>query len=79
MVNETPAEFAPGDVVQLKSGGPRMTVERVGKDARTEETMVFCTWFETVGKHQECRRAAFPPAVLAKARARIGQIAVRRA
>lgn len=30
----------PGDVVQLKSGGPQMTVESV------EEKGVICTWFD---------------------------------
>ena len=32
--------FQPGDVVQLKSGGPRMTVENVTGDE------VECVWFE---------------------------------
>ncbi len=59
-------EFAPGDVVQLKSGGPSMTVERIGKTERTQEDFVFCVWFETVGKRQECNREAFPPIVLEK-------------
>jgi uncharacterized protein YodC (DUF2158 family) len=59
-------EFAPGDVVQLKSGGPSMTVERIGKTERTREDAVFCVWFETVGKRQECNREAFPPMVLEK-------------
>lgn len=49
-----------------------MIVERVGKDPRTQEDAVFCTWFETVGKRQECMRQAFAPAVLAKAGARFG-------
>jgi len=26
------SEFTPGDVVRLKSGGPKMTVEQVGKE-----------------------------------------------
>src|SRR5438309_548618 len=74
MTDQNANEFAPGDVVQLKSGGPRMTVERVGKDSRTQEDAVFCTWFETVGKRQECMHEAFAPAVLAKAGARFGQV-----
>jgi uncharacterized protein YodC (DUF2158 family) len=59
-------EFEPGDVVQLKSGGPSMTVERFGKDPKTQEDVVFCTWFETVGKRQELNRESFPPIVLEK-------------
>jgi uncharacterized protein YodC (DUF2158 family) len=31
-----------GDVVQLKSGGPRMTVDRVDDDGR----LIHCCWFE---------------------------------
>ena len=30
----------PGDVVELKSGGPRMTVDRVDPDG-----MLWCRWF----------------------------------
>ena len=33
--------FAPGDVVHLKSGGPRMTVELVD-----DTGMVACVWME---------------------------------
>ena len=37
--------FKPGDVVQLKSGGPLMTVVRV--EPGTDGTpMVECTWFD---------------------------------
>lgn len=57
-------EFAPGDMVELKSGGPRMTVESVEKD------IVICTWFETAARRQELRREAFPPVVLVKPRPR---------
>jgi uncharacterized protein YodC (DUF2158 family) len=59
-------EFALGDVVHLKSGGPSMTVERFGKDQKTQEDVIFCTWFETVGKRQELSRGSFPPIVLEK-------------
>jgi uncharacterized protein YodC (DUF2158 family) len=44
--------FAPGDTVQLKSGGPVMTIERVGKDESTQEDIVFCVWSEEVGNRQ---------------------------
>jgi uncharacterized protein YodC (DUF2158 family) len=39
----------PGDVVQLKSGGPVMTVESV------EPSGVICTWFDAKNNHQQRR------------------------
>lgn len=37
-------EFQPGDVVQLKSGGPKMTVDRVAEFNGVLN--VWCEWFE---------------------------------
>jgi uncharacterized protein YodC (DUF2158 family) len=37
--------FKPGDVVQLNSGGPKMTVEAVQSDG-----MLRCVWFHEDGK-----------------------------
>jgi uncharacterized protein YodC (DUF2158 family) len=34
-----------GDVVQLKSGVPKMTVTGVGNGSMTGEAIVPCTWF----------------------------------
>ena len=59
-------EFGPVDIVQLKSGGPPMTVERIGNDPRTQEETVFCTWFDKVGNRQELRREGFIPVLLEK-------------
>jgi uncharacterized protein YodC (DUF2158 family) len=42
-------DFAAGDVVRLKSGGPLMTVEQIGKHSMTQEDAVWCVWSETVG------------------------------
>ena len=59
-------DFQAGDIVQLKSGGPRMTVEQVGKHAPTGADTVWCTWFEEVGKRQVVQRETFSPSVLNK-------------
>ena len=57
--------FQPGELVQLKSGGPSMTVEQVGKDTFDQDT-VWCTWFEKVGNRNELQRQTFLPVVLQK-------------
>ncbi len=44
------AEFNVGDVVQLKSGGPSMTVTQVGEKGGTLK--VFCTWFDKTGERK---------------------------
>jgi uncharacterized protein YodC (DUF2158 family) len=59
-------EFVPGDIVQLKSGGPVMTVEQVGKDSMTGQDAVWCTWFEKVGNRQDRKTDTFSPVTLAK-------------
>ena len=50
--------FYVGDVVRLKSGGPRMTVAEVG-DIEGQPT-VLCTWFENDKQEQ----STFHPATL---------------
>jgi uncharacterized protein YodC (DUF2158 family) len=52
-----------GDVVQLKSGGPAMTIEVVTKT--TEGVIVRCVWFDSA----EAKRGTFPAATLEKAEA----------
>jgi uncharacterized protein YodC (DUF2158 family) len=59
-------QFQPGDVVQLKSGGAPMTIERVGLDSLTQEETVWCVWKETVGKREEVHRETFSPVTLKK-------------
>jgi uncharacterized protein YodC (DUF2158 family) len=39
-----PDQFKPGDVVKLKSGGPAMTVSRVGEV--NGKPTVWCDWFD---------------------------------
>jgi uncharacterized protein YodC (DUF2158 family) len=64
---EAAAEFKPGDLVQVKSGGPVMTVEQVGKTAMLQEEAVWCVWFEKVGNKQVPQKETFHPVVLEKA------------
>ena len=52
-------EFKPGDVVMLKSGGPKMTVDQIGDSASNRE-MVWCDWFEGNKKFND----SFPPTSL---------------
>ncbi len=47
------AQFKVGNVVMLKSGGPKMTVEAVGIDDETGKPVVVCSWFDGVTKVSE--------------------------
>lgn len=40
--------FKAGDVVQLKSGGPKMTVSWIDTDV-TGDPVVHCSWFDATG------------------------------
>lgn len=68
-------EFAAGDTVQLKSGGPFMTIEQIGEHWSIEGTAVWCVWFERVGSKQVVSRDTFPSAALDKAE-RSGAVSV---
>jgi uncharacterized protein YodC (DUF2158 family) len=59
-------EFEPGDIVQLKSGGPPMTVERIGTEEKNGEETVSCTWFEKIGRSEQVRRETFNAVILCK-------------
>lgn len=52
-------EFKIGDVVQLKSGGPLMTVSSVG-----EKSTVNCYWFNEKSGEYELKYASFKPDML---------------
>ncbi len=54
--------FAVGEVVELKSGGPKMTVTSVGTPFGVPT--VGCMWFEGIKKMQ----GDFPPGALQAAR-----------
>lgn len=53
------AEFKPGDVVHLKSGGPTMTVTRMEDEYGTMK--VSCTWFDDKG---EQKFSSFEPEII---------------
>lgn len=54
--------FAVGDVVMLRSGGPKMTVTYIGDDGMGQ-TVVSCSWFDG-GKPAN---GDYPPAALQSA------------
>ena len=64
-------EFKAGDVVRLKSGGPRMTVKWSGKTMTIEEG-VCCTWFEQ--PKNVLKEEVFEAITLAKAKLNDGDI-----
>lgn len=49
-----------GDIVRLKSGGPKMTVTQVGESAMVREPTVWCVWFVGAKKFED----TFSPDVL---------------
>lgn len=60
------AQFKPGDIVQLKSGGPKMTVEYMAGNA--ESRSAYCAWFNDgkleqkyISEHLLVNLAAPPP------------------
>ncbi len=70
--------FEPGDVVQLKSGGPAMMVKEIGTLPYREEEGVWCIWFEQVGPRQEIKQDAFAPITLRKLEEVPGSIRIGR-
>jgi uncharacterized protein YodC (DUF2158 family) len=60
MVIKLDNTFVPGDMVVLKSGGPKMTVESVGIQYR--EFYAECVFFDK----NVLKRMSFDPAVLTK-------------
>lgn len=38
-------DFKKGDIVRLKSGGPEMTIEKIGQ-YNTSQEKAQCTWFD---------------------------------
>jgi len=55
------AEAGPGDVVTLKTGGPRMTVVHVGPVGFAPGNWLICEWFD---EHGELRQDQFAQALV---------------
>lgn len=70
-------EFTKGDVVQLKSGGPLMTVADLGDYSFSAgpQNGVKCVWFEKTKNFED----VFDAAVLKKASPGLGSVGLRRA
>ena len=64
MGNET---FKVGDIVQLRSGGPDMTIISVGISYISKEPLVGCKWFDA---SHTIMSDEFPPESLVKVRNR---------
>ena len=45
-----PTEITTGDIVQLKSGGPKMTVSQIGTGTESDVPRAWCDWFEGTKK-----------------------------
>lgn len=69
--------FKPGDVVRLKSGGPNMTIEKIGQTAMFDEDAVWVVWFEKVGNKQVVQRDTFAPVLLQKYVPFVGAVVTR--
>lgn len=64
-----------GDVVQLKSGGPRMTIDHIGKfGLGSTHDQARCVWFEGTKRMEH----VFELPSLMPATNQISQVAVRR-
>ena len=66
-------DFQPGEVVKLKSGGPKMTIEQI--DDYGEGPMARCVWFE--GNLQKAELFGLAVLKHAEANAPSGQIKPR--
>lgn len=56
-------EFKVGDVVELKTGGPSMTVQSLGGTGTVQGKKLMCSWFDETKKLQE---GYFAPETLIK-------------
>ncbi len=59
----TKPTFKKGDVVQLKSGGPKMTVTSYERNMHGD-MMVWCQWFNNVKPPYKLEHGTFEPEAL---------------
>jgi len=52
-------EFQPGDVVRLKSGGPKMTISSVSTRAKLGAQTIQCEWFTQLAQGFELKSGSF--------------------
>ena len=45
--------FKEGDIVQLKSGGPKMTVDELRKEYKTGRPTALCSWFDGATRKED--------------------------
>jgi uncharacterized protein YodC (DUF2158 family) len=60
----TNTQLSAGDTVQLKSGGPLMTIERLERLHNSSDLTAWCVWFDKDGVKQS---QTYLPIVLIKA------------
>jgi uncharacterized protein YodC (DUF2158 family) len=57
--------FKIGDVVVLKSGGPKMTVEKIGpRNSNDPDIVARCLWFDNVQGNEQVKDGQFVPDTL---------------
>jgi len=60
-------DFKVGDVVVLKSGGPNMTIEKIGpRNSTNAENVIHCVWFVNLQGDEQLKNGEFVPETLRK-------------
>jgi len=56
-----------GDIVVLKSGGPKMTIEKIDqRNSTNSENVIHCVWFDNLQGNEQLKRETFFPETLIK-------------
>jgi uncharacterized protein YodC (DUF2158 family) len=59
-------DFKVGDIVKLKSGGPKMTIEKFGTVNSNNADGIHCVWFDNVQGDEQLKSGKFIPETLIK-------------
>jgi len=60
-------DFKVGDVVELKSGGPKMTIEKIApRNSTDSENVIHCVWFDNYQGNEQLKRETFVTETLIK-------------